>query len=151
VEQTARYFTAHSDERHPPHFLWNAKMRFGKTFATYQLARKLGWKRVLVLTYKPAVEAAWREDMESHVDFAGWRFKGKDDGSVDLDQDVPIVWFASFQDVLGTDRSGHPKVKNEDLYLLDWDAVVIDEYHFGAWRDAARGLYLGDKETGTGG
>jgi hypothetical protein len=43
-----------------PRFLWNAKMRFGKTFTAYQLAKKLGAKRVLVLTFKPAVEDAWR-------------------------------------------------------------------------------------------
>ena len=55
VEQTAAYFRDHADDAHPPRFLWNAKMRFGKTFTTYQLAREMGWKRVLVLTYKPAV------------------------------------------------------------------------------------------------
>jgi hypothetical protein len=151
VKQTAKYFEANADEKNPPHFLWNAKMRFGKTFATYQLAKRLGWKRILVLTYKPAVETAWREDLEGHVDFEGWRFKGKDDPPADLDSNDPVVWFASFQDVLGTDDDGHPKAKNEDLYLETWDAVVIDEYHFGAWRDAARGLYLGEKDTGSGG
>ena len=151
VKQTAKYFGDHADEDNPPHFLWNAKMRFGKTFATYQLAKRMGWTRVLVLTYKPAVETAWREDLEGHADFEGWQFKGKDDPPADLDGDQPVVWFASFQDVLGTDDDGHPKVKNEDLYLTTWDAVVIDEYHFGAWRDAARNLYLGDKDAGAGG
>ena len=57
-----------------PRFLWNAKMRFGKTFTTYQLARKLGAKRVLVVTFKPAVEDAWQTDLESHVDFDGWQY-----------------------------------------------------------------------------
>jgi hypothetical protein len=54
-----------------PRFLWNAKMRFGKTFTTYQLAKKLGAKRVLVVTFKPAVEDAWQTDLESHGDFEG--------------------------------------------------------------------------------
>jgi hypothetical protein len=145
VEQTAAYFEAHADGDRAPHFLWNAKMRFGKTFATYQLARRMGWIRILVLTYKPAVEDAWREDLLGHVEFEGWRFKGKDD-TVDLDDSGPLVWFASFQDVLGTDEDGNPKIKNEDLYLDTWDAVVIDEYHFGAWREAARSLYVKDPE-----
>ena len=48
----------------PPHFLWNAKMRFGKTFAAYQLAKKMGWRKVLVLTFKPAVQSAWEEDLK---------------------------------------------------------------------------------------
>ena len=55
-----------------PRFLWNAKMRFGKTFASYQLAKRLQAKRVLVLTFKPAVEDAWKTDLESHADFDGW-------------------------------------------------------------------------------
>ena len=148
VEATAAYFSAHANDGQPPHFLWNAKMRYGKTFTTYQLAKKMGWTRILVLTYKPAVETAWREDLETHTDFEGWRFKGKNDLVPDLDDPTPLVWFASFQDVLGTDADGQPKVKNEGLYLADWDCVVIDEYHFGAWRDAARALYLGDKEAG---
>ena len=148
VDVTAAYLTAHADDDNPPGFLWNAKMRFGKTFTTYQLAKKLGWTRVLVLTYKPAVEAAWREDLTTHADFTGWRFKGKDDQAPDLDDPRPIVWFASFQDVLGTGKDGQPKLKNEDLYFVDWDCVVIDEYHFGAWRDAARSLYAADKDAG---
>ena len=57
-----------------PRFLWNAKMRFGKTFTSYQLAKKLGAKRVLVVTFKPAVEDAWQTDLESHVDFDGWQY-----------------------------------------------------------------------------
>jgi len=151
VKETAAYFKAHADAANPPHFLWNAKMRFGKTFAAYQLAKKLGWSRVLVLTYKPAVEAAWRTDLATHTDFKGWRFQGKDGPRLDLDDTTPLVWFASFQDVLGTDDEGKPKQKNEDLYLVEWDAVIIDEYHFGAWRDAARSLYVSDPETGTAG
>lgn len=150
VDQTAAYFTKNADLASPPHFLWNAKMRFGKTFTTYQLAKKLGWKRILVLTYKPAVERNWREDL-LHIDFPDWRFKGKNDPVPDLDSELPLVWFASFQDVLGHDAEGNPKIKNEGLYLAEWDAVVIDEYHFGAWRDAARALYLSDPETGSGG
>ncbi len=151
VKHTAAYLKAHADDNNPPHFLWNAKMRFGKTFTAYQLAKELGWTRVLVLTYKPAVETAWREDLEGHEDFTEWRFKGKEDKPPDLKEDKPLVWFASFQDVLGLDVDGSRKVKNEGLYEITWDAVVIDEYHFGAWRDAARGLYLGDVETGSAG
>ncbi len=151
VEQTAAYLIKNADPESPPHFLWNAKMRFGKTFTTYQLAKKLGWTRILVLTYKPAVEGAWRDDLLGHIDFPNWRFKGKSDPVPDLDSKLPLVWFASFQDVLGHDAEGNPKIKNEGLYLAEWDAVVIDEYHFGAWRDAARALYLGDPETGSGG
>lgn len=148
VEVTKDYFQRHASLEHPPQFLWNAKMRFGKTFTTYQLAKRLGWTRVLVLTYKPAVERAWREDLLRHSDFEGWRFKGKGDKKPDLDDQGPLVWFASFQDVLGTDETGQPKTKNLGMYGEIWDAVVIDEYHFGAWRDAARSLYMSSKDDG---
>lgn len=148
VAATARYLRGRKDTDPPGQFLWNAKMRFGKTFTTYQLAKELGWTRILVLTYKPAVETAWRTDLETHTEFAGWRFKGKQDEIPDADNPAPLVWFASFQDVLGTDETGQPKTRNQDLYLIDWDAVIIDEYHFGAWRDAARDLYLTDTDAG---
>jgi hypothetical protein len=151
VRETAAYFRRATQTEFAPHFLWNAKMRFGKTFTSYQLAREMGWKRILVLTYKPAVETNWREDLYGHVDFEGWEFKGKSDPIPDLSMDRPLVWFASFQDVLGKDANGQPKAKNEGLYEVEWDVVVVDEYHFGAWRDAARAIYLDDKEAGTSG
>jgi hypothetical protein len=146
VELTSSYFEKNKNAKNPPHFLWNAKMRFGKTFTTYQLAKKLKFRRILVLTYKPAVETAWRDDLLNHHDFDGWIFKGKEDPAPNLKSESPIVWFASFQDALGVDEKGNPKAKNEGLHLTDWDLVVIDEYHFGAWRDAARSLYIADKD-----
>ena len=73
VDKTHAYLHSiwREDMNAVPRFLWNAKMRFGKTFTTYQLARKLGAKRVLVVTFKPAVEDAWQTDLESHVDYTG--------------------------------------------------------------------------------
>ena len=49
VERTADYFAKAKTEQpgHTPHFLWNVKMRFGKTFASYQLAKEMGWTKVL--------------------------------------------------------------------------------------------------------
>lgn len=151
VEQTAAYYRAHPNTKggKAPDYLWNAKMRFGKTFATYQLAKNMGWTRVLVLTYKPAVEQAWRDDL-AHADFAGWRFHSKDDDPADIKAPGPLIWFASFQDVLGKDDDGNAKEKNRDLYKVEWDAVVVDEYHFGAWRDAARSIYVGEVDEITG-
>lgn len=52
-------------------------MCFGKTFTAYQFAKAMDYKRVLVLTFKPAVEDSWREDLLSHVDFEGWQFTSK--------------------------------------------------------------------------
>ena len=144
VNKTIAYFDSFKNENTEkvPHFLWNAKMRFGKTFATYQLAKKLGWKRILVLTFKPAVQSAWEEDLNTHVDFAGWQFISK--GGLkyeEVDPKQPIVCFGSFQDYLGKNSAGGIKVKNEWVHTINWDCVVFDEYHYGSWRDNAKELF----------
>ena len=153
VQMTIDYFRqAKKDEPdRPPKFLWNAKMRFGKTFATYELAKKMGFTRVLVLTFKPAVESAWAEDLASHVDFEGWQFISNKDAhgnGINIDQAYmmadkkrPIVVFGSFQDLLGTNASGGIKAKNEFIHATNWDLVAFDEYHFGAWRENAKKLF----------
>ncbi|MGI5524010.1 GIY-YIG nuclease family protein [Micromonospora sp. CA-259024] len=144
VDVTAAYFRKSRGDR-PPKFLWNAKMRFGKTFTAYHLTREMSWTRLLVLTYKPAVQAAWRDDLLSHVDFAGWHFVDRDTPIEHADQlldgAAPVVRFASFQDLNGKSPDGQVKAHNESIHLTDWDCIVIDEYHFGAWRDSARSLY----------
>ena len=131
-----------------PHFLWNAKMRFGKTFAAYQLAKSMKWKRIMVLTYKPAVEREWRHELTSHVDFQGWQFLGRGDNFSEIDERKPLVWFASFQDILGRNQSGGIKARFEAAHLMDWDCIMLDEYHFGAWREAAKELYDSDASEG---
>ena len=145
VEQTAGYFRrAHKeDPDKTPHFLWNAKMRFGKTFAAYQLARKMGWRKVLVMTFKPAVQSAWESDLKQHVDFKGWQFI-KPGGLTyeEADKTKPFVCFGSFQDYLGRNPStGGIKTKNEWVHATHWDCVIFDEYHYGAWRENAKELF----------
>jgi hypothetical protein len=150
VEKTAAYFKSSRKEepKKTPHFLWNAKMRFGKTFASYQLARKMGWKRILVLTFKPAVQNAWEEDLKSHVDFKGWQFISPGGLAYDdADKKKPFVCFGSFQDYLGKNKStGGIKTKNEWVHATHWDCVILDEYHYGAWRDNAKELFEAEDE-----
>jgi hypothetical protein len=147
VEKTAAYFASWRREKgnrnRPPHFLWNAKMRFGKTFAAYQLAKKMGWRKVLVLTFKPAVQSAWEEDLKCHVDFRGWQFISPGGLSYDeADKKKPFVCFGSFQDYLGRNPSTRGiKTKNEWVHSTNWDCVVLDEYHYGAWRESAKELF----------
>ena len=151
VDKTHSYFNSiwKEDAQAVPRFLWNAKMRFGKTFTAYQLARKLGAKRVLVLTFKPAVEDAWQTDLESHVDFDGWQYLSRksDMTPTDIDSKKPVVYFGSFQDLLGRDEAGNIKSRNEWLHAVNWDLVVFDEYHFGAWRETAKELFEGEDEA----
>jgi len=144
VHKTIAYFKSFKKEnpKKTPHFLWNAKMRFGKTFATYQLAKKMVWKKILVLTFKPAVQSAWEEDLQSHIDFKGWQFISRNGLTFeDIDKSKPFVCFGSFQDYLGKNDVGGIKTKNEWVHTTNWDCVVFDEYHYGAWRENAKDLF----------
>lgn len=150
VERTIAYFRSIWEERSNavPRFLWNAKMRFGKTFTTYHLAKRMGAKRVLIVTFKPAVEDAWRTDLETHRDFDGWQYFSRSTGGSPADADGahPLVYFGSFQDLLGRDGGGNIKPRNAWLHTVNWDLVVFDEYHFGAWRETARELFEGEEQ-----
>ena len=150
VRQTHAYYHSRWEEdmHAVPRFLWNAKMRFGKTFTSYQLAKKMGAKRILVVTFKPAVEDAWQSDLENHADFDGWQYLSvKTEGDpTQIDRNKPVVYFGSFQDLLGRDARGNIKAKNEWLHTENWDLVVFDEYHFGAWRETAKELFAGEED-----
>ena len=158
VQFTENYFKKAKEEEpnKSPKFLWNCKMRFGKTFAAYELAKKMNFKRILVLTFKPAVESAWKEDLLTHVDFEGWQFVSDNDAknnNISLDKEfdscdkkLPIVAFGSFQNLLGTNENGGIKAKNEFIHIENWDLVIFDEYHFGAWKENAKKLFENSDE-----
>lgn len=159
VDKTMTYFHSAYKEgiSRVPKFLWNAKMRFGKTFTSYQLAKKMGLKRILVLTFKPAVQTAWHDDLMAHIDFEGWQFICRPSNSGELstdeqfkiaDKDKPIVCFGSFQDFLGINKeTGGIKANNEWVHSTHWDLVIFDEYHFGAWKDNAKKLFEQDEDS----
>jgi hypothetical protein len=140
VDKAYNHFTSMDETSH---FLWNAKMRFGKTFASYKLAKKMKSKKVLVLTFKPAVESAWEEDLLTHIDFEGWQFYSRKSTSEfeDLDMNKPIVCFGSLQDYLGKSSGGGIKARNKWVHDTHWDLVVFDEYHFGAWNEKTKDLF----------
>ena len=151
VKKTHAYYNSvwNEDMHAVPRFLWNAKMRFGKTFTSYQLAKRLGATRVLVVTFKPAVEDAWQTDLENHAEFEGWQYMSKQSGAdpLSVEQGKPLVYFGSFQDLLGRDKAGNIKPRNKWLHKVDWDLVIFDEYHFGAWRNTAKELFEGEDDA----
>ena len=65
----------------------------------------------------------------------------------EINRKKPVVYFGSFQDLLGRDAAGNIKPKNEWLHTVNWDLVVFDEYHFGAWRETAKELFEGEEEA----
>ncbi len=143
VKKTKDYFKTYSSlENKSPHFLWNCKMRFGKTFASYKLMQEMSWNKILILTFKPAVESSWKEDLMSHEDFKEWHFISKSTKTYEEIYDKKkFVCFASFQDFLGKNKSGGIKLKNKWAHKVLWDCIILDEYHYGAWRETAKELY----------
>jgi len=118
-------------------FLMNAKMRFGKTFTSYNIIKGIEAKTVLVITYKPAVDANWREDMDTHVAFEGWKYHSAKDYSsanpIELSGQGVEVLFTSFQDFNDFNK---PKWIHAKHY--HYDLIIIDEMHYGSKTERAQ-------------
>ena len=146
VRKSAAYFSkvVPGDDKHK-RFLWNAKMRFGKSFTAYKLAEKMKWKKILILTWKPAVVDSWQNDLQGHADFKDWQFIKSTDAEKSFSTGKPIVWFASFQDVLGKTHDGKVKPRVKDILKVKWDVVILDEYHYGAWNENSASFFATEK------
>ncbi len=122
------YLTSALEDGLEPRFLWNAKMRFGKTFAAYHLAKRRGAKRILVVTYKPAVEDAWETDATTHTDLEGWQFFSRSSTTdpKTFAPDTTVVCFSSLQDLRGRTEDGSIKEHHEWIYATEWDIVIVD-------------------------
>lgn len=114
--------------------LWNAKMRFGKTLTALQVAKECEFKHILILTHRPVVSVGWYEDFEKifyDTDYIfGSKTKGEDISHL-IDTDKKFVYFASMQDLRGSESVGGKFDKNDEIFLTKWDFVVIDEAHEG--------------------
>lgn len=115
--------------------LWNAKMRFGKTLTALEVAKQLGFKRTIIITHRPVVSDGWFEDFNKifydKTDyFFGSKTKGKTISDL-LKHNNNFVYFASMQDLRGSDKVGGSFDKNDDIFKTDWDFVVVDEAHEG--------------------
>lgn len=131
--------------------LWNCKMRYGKTVTAYELIKRQAYQKVIVITHRPAVEDGWGTDHD--LMFAGTNhlFIDKTNGSVDYDSAIdadndfklkqtvqsqtPFVYFASIQDLRGSQRVGGKYNKNNAVFDMDWDLLIIDEAHEGTSTD----------------
>ncbi|GAB1481759.1 hypothetical protein MASR2M78_05740 [Treponema sp.] len=83
------------------------------------------------------------------MDFNDWQYLShhSDKDPTRIDRKKPVVYFGSFQDLLGRDEAGNIKSRNVWLHKVDWDLVIFDEYHFGAWRETAKELFEGEEDT----
>lgn len=147
IDKLKAYFTNHPKNGR---FLMNCKMRFGKSYTSYKFCEEMNLDRVLILTFVPAVEDSWRDDLD-HV-AKNYMYRTDDDlrrieYSPSNERD-PFVMFLSLQNYLGKERnSKDAKTRLKKLQSIDWDLVILDEYHFGAWNDRTRGTFEeSDKE-----
>lgn len=141
VEQTVKVFKKPSNKK----MLWNAKMRFGKTLTALELIKEEKWQRVLIMTHRPVVSDSWFEDFgKMKMTDVGYQYGSKHKGeqlNLLSESDKPFIYFASIQDLRGSEIvGGKVGAKNELLFSIDWDLVIIDEAHEGTQTELAQNV-----------
>lgn len=146
IEQTIKAFKKENE------MLWYAKMRFGKTLTALEVVRRSQYRRVIIVTHRPVVSDGWSTDFakifypgSSEHDYS-FELKTNDsaytyDEKIDLENDLKIkrldkdgayfLYFASIQDLRGSKRVGGKFNKNNAVFALDWDLIIVDEAHEG--------------------
>ncbi|MBQ3343477.1 MAG: Eco57I restriction-modification methylase domain-containing protein [Kiritimatiellae bacterium] len=139
--------------------LWDAKMRFGKTLTALQVVReaKGRFRRVIIVTHRPVVGSGWQEDfnklftkadgytfyrkasLASDYEFSGKIESQNDKKLADLDNTGErFIYFASIQDLRGSQKAGGKFDKNRGVFNMDWDLVIVDEAHEGTQTDLGK-------------
>jgi len=125
------------------HFLWNAKMRFGKTSAAMQVAKEAGMKNVLIVTHRPSVNVDWSADFKEIFGGTDYQYASRTEGqyiSALVKGTKPFVYFASLQDLRGSKRARENELneslsggfdKNDEIFDTTWDMLIVDEAHEG--------------------
>ncbi|MBQ7252265.1 MAG: Eco57I restriction-modification methylase domain-containing protein [Kiritimatiellae bacterium] len=120
-------------------YLWNAKMRFGKTVTALELVRRMGFAKTIIVTHRPVVNAGWFDDFRNKVFVrpgdVDWVYGTKDSGAA-IDElceggKKHLVYFASIQDLRESRTIGGRFDKNADIFAAHWDCVIVDEAHEG--------------------
>lgn len=138
--------------------LWNAKMRFGKTLSALQVVKERGqlaeqekwtpFRRVLILTHRPVVDAGWFEDFGKIFYYSPlWAYgsKNKGDSFLSLEKrarrgEANYIYFASMQDLRGSELVGGHFDKNNDVFSTPWDLIIVDEAHEGTQTELGRAV-----------
>ena len=118
--------------------LWNAKMRFGKTLSALQVVKEEEFTRTLILTHRPVVDAGWFEDFgKIFYDRKDYRYGSRTNGESfsSLERMVPqgkkYIYFASMQDLRGSETVGGKFDKNDRVFNTPWNFIIVDEAHEG--------------------
>ena len=134
-------------------YLWNAKMRFGKTSAAMEVAKRNHLEKVLIVTHRPSVSADWYNDFK--IIFAGtdYEYSSKTHGetiSRRLAENKPFIYFASLQDIrlsktVVSDEDTGSKAKgfdkNDEVFETEWDMLIVDEAHEGTTSNLGEAVF----------
>jgi hypothetical protein len=137
--------------------LWNAKMRFGKTLSALQVVKEMKYSRTLILTHRPVVDSGWHEDFgKIFTDGSGVYYGSKTNGQrfetlekMHQEEGAKYLYFASMQDLRGSERTGGNFNKNDELFDVDWDLIIIDEAHEGTQTELGINVLNALKKTDT--
>ena len=129
IEMTIARFKRHNK------MLWNAKMRFGKTLSALEVIKKEKFKKTIILTHRPVVDTSWHEDYTKIFWDMDYYYCPR--GTLELDivkhirRNESFLFFASIQNLRGSEVVGGNFDKNSVVFKTNWDLVIIDEAHEG--------------------
>lgn len=133
--------------------LWFAKMRFGKTITALALVKEQGYQRTIILTHRPVVDDGWFKDYNSVFYGEGnWHYGSRQRGEsfASLEKLAKAgghyIYFASLQDMRGSQEVGGKYDKHNEVFRTKWDLVIVDEAHEGTHTDLGRSVI--DRLTG---
>ena len=154
IEKTVKQFKKANGSRR---MLWNAKMRFGKTLSALEVVKRMNFYRTLILTHRPVVDSGWFEDYKKifydRYDFD--YFSKKNGGDPEEEKmfremiraadknglsDYHFIYFASIQDMRGSETVGGKFAKNEEIFSVNWDLIIIDEAHEGTQTELGKSV-----------
>ena len=128
--------------------LWNAKMRFGKTLSALQVVKDMDFGRTLILTHRPVVDSGWFEDFgKIFYDSPAFAYGSKNNGDSHVSLETrakrgqcKYVYFASMQDLRGSELVGGNFDKNNEVFATAWDCIIVDEAHEGTQTELGKAV-----------
>jgi len=150
-EQKAAILKTKKQFKRSNEMLWFAKMRFGKTLSALQVIREHDFKRTLILTHRPVVDSGWFEDFgKIFYDKEYYHYGSKNKGGEFIvlekrinKEDIHYIYFASIQDLRGSELVGGNFEKNDEIFNAAWDFIIVDEAHEGTQTELGRNVLNG--------
>lgn len=124
-------------------------MRFGKTITALTLIKEMPeLKRVLIFSHRPVVNQSWYKDFQcvfcdNNQYLYGSKTLGESFSSLESQfykQNKKYFYFASIQDLRGSEVVGGNFDKNNEIFSTDWDLIIIDEAHEGTQTDLGKAV-----------